>query len=215
MAAAKPAPKRARKGRLLQATVLVNGLVPLAMLIWDGAHDRLGVNPIDFITRTTGLLTLTFLIATLAVSTLRRLGAPAVIIKVRRTLGLFAFFYGCLHLMTWVWLDQFFHLGAMVEDALGRPFIAVGLVAFFLMVPMAVTSTDGWIRKLGGKRWRKIHQRIYLLSFLGLVHTWMLVKVIDTRQWVFALLLAFLLGERLLFALRGKLRAAPAPRDPG
>jgi sulfoxide reductase heme-binding subunit YedZ len=195
---------KAARGRWLKATVFVNGAVPLAMLVWDGAHDRLGVNPVDFITRTTGTLTLVFLIATLAVSTLRRLGVPAVIMKVRRMLGLYAFFYGLLHFMTYLWLDRFFHLQDVVGDLVGRPFITVGFAAFLLMVPMAVTSTDGMIRRLGGKRWRKIHRRMYWVVVLGLVHYLMLVKVVTAKQIWFGMVIAVLRGERLLVALREK-----------
>lgn len=197
---------RRPKALLFRASVFTNAAVPLGMLVWDGAHDRLGVNPIEFITRTTGTLTLVFLLATLGVSSLRRLGFPPVVGKVRRMLGLFTFFYASLHFLTYVWLDKFFHVGDIVADALGRPFIAIGLVAFFLMVPMAVTSTDRWIRKLSGGRWKKIHQRIYFLSFLGVVHAWMVVKVISTRQIMYGLVLAALLGERLIHTLRERAR---------
>jgi sulfoxide reductase heme-binding subunit YedZ len=193
-----------RKGRLLVATVTVNGAVPLVMLIWDWWRGGLGVNPVDFVTRTTGTLTLVFLIATLAISTLRRIGAPGVIVKARRVLGLYAGFYGLLHFMTWLWLDKFFHLQDAVADVLGRPFIAVGLLAFILMVPMAITSTDRAIRRLGGKQWRRIHRRIYFVAFLGMVHYVLLVKVVTGKQLGFGLVIGALLGERLMHSLRDR-----------
>jgi sulfoxide reductase heme-binding subunit YedZ len=195
----------------LKATVFVNALVPLGLLITDAIRGRLGVNPIEFVTRTTGTLTLVFLLLTLAVTPARRLFAAPVIGRLRRELGLFAFFYGALHFLTWLWLDKFFSLRGVVEDALGRLFIAVGLLAFFLMVPMALTSTDRSIKRIGGERWRRIHRRVYLVAALGVVHYWLLVKADLTRPAIFAVLLLFLLAARVFHALRA--RATPDPRE--
>lgn len=206
-AKAKPRRKERYEVRLLKATVFVNALVPLALLAWDALHDRLGVNPVEFVTRTTGTLTLVFLLLTLAVTPLRRaLGLP-ILARLRRMLGLYAFFYGSLHFLSYVWLDKFFSLRGIVEDAVGRPFITVGLIAFFLMVPQAVTSTDGWIKKLGKERWTRIHKRIYLLTALGVVHYWWLVKADVTKPLFFGLVLAALLGARAIHALKAKVGA--------
>lgn len=177
--------------------VLANGLLPLALLVGDALRDKLGANPIDFLTRTTGTLTLVFLLLSVAVTPARRLFALPWLGKFRRTLGLFAFFYGLLHFSTYVWLDQFFTLSAIATDVWTRPFIAVGMLAFFFMVPLAVTSTDSMIRRLGGKRWARLHRRVYLVAILGVVHYALLVKADLTKPVVYACILALLLGARL------------------
>jgi methionine sulfoxide reductase heme-binding subunit len=197
--AAKP-----QRNPVLKATVFVNALVPLALLGWDALHDRLGANPIEFITRTTGTLTLVFLLLTLAVTPARRFFDAPVLARLRRMLGLFAFFYGSLHFLTYVWLDKFFNLRAIGEDVLGRPFITVGMIAFFSMVPLAVTSTDAMAKRLGGARWRKIHKRIYWIAPLGVVHYWLLVKADVSKPLVFAVLTAILLGVRVVRQLTRK-----------
>jgi sulfoxide reductase heme-binding subunit YedZ len=183
--------------RFAKTVVLVNGLLPFLLLVWDAAQDRLGANPIDFVTRTTGTLTLIFLLLSLAVTPARQLFGLPWLGKFRRMLGLYAFFYGLLHFLTYVWLDQFFALSAIATDVLGRPFIAVGLAAFFFLVPLAVTSTDGMIRRLGGKHWAKLHRRVYLVAILGVVHYALLVKADLTKPLVYGLLLALLLGYRV------------------
>jgi sulfoxide reductase heme-binding subunit YedZ len=213
---AEPArPKKKRKQerpevRLLKATVFVNSLVPLALLGWDALHDRLGANPIEFVTRTTGTLTLVFLLLTLAVTPAKRLFHAPILARLRRMLGLFAFFYGTLHFLTYVGLDKFFSLHGIVEDVLGRWFITVGMLAYFSMIALAVTSTDGWAKKLGGAKWRKIHKRIYWIAPLGVVHYWLLVKADLARPIVFAVLLALLLGARVVHALKPRLGGAAA-----
>jgi methionine sulfoxide reductase heme-binding subunit len=209
---AKPKPKRKPERfevRFLKATVFVNALVPLALLLWDVAHDRLGANPIEFITRTTGTLTLVFLLLTLAVTPARRFFDAPILARLRRMLGLFAFFYGSLHFLTYVWLDKFFSLKGIVEDVLGRYFISIGMIAYFAMIMLALTSTDARIKKLGGPRWRQIHQRIYWIVPLGVLHYWMLVKADIVKPLVFALLTAFLLGIRAVHYLKPKLAAPP------
>jgi sulfoxide reductase heme-binding subunit YedZ len=195
----------------LKATVFVNALVPLALLVSDAIRGRLGVNPIEFVTRTTGTLTLVFLLLSLAVTPARRLFGAPIIGRLRRMLGLYAFFYGALHFLTWLWLDKFFSLKGVVEDVLGRLFVFVGLCAFFLMVPMALSSTDKAIQRLGGEKWRRIHRRVYLVAALGVLHYWLLVKADVTRPAIFAVVLAFLLGARAFHALRA--RPTPDPRE--
>ena len=137
-------------------------LVPALLLAWRGFHGGLGANPIEFITHATGDWTLRFLAITLAVTPLRKLLRWPDLIKFRRMLGLFAFFYGSLHFLTYVWLDKFFDWADIVKDVGKRPFITAGFTAFILLVPLAITSTVGWIRRMGGKQWRRLHSLIYV-----------------------------------------------------
>jgi sulfoxide reductase heme-binding subunit YedZ len=177
--------------------LFINGMVPLALLGWDAYHNRIGANPIEFVTRTTGILTLVFLLLTLSITPLRKLTKIQWLIRFRRMLGLYAFFYGSLHFITYVWFDKFFHLKTIGEDILNRPFIAVGMTAFFLMVPLAITSTDKMIKRVGGKRWQSLHRLVYISAIGGVFHYWLLVKA-DTRIPLrFAAVLAVLLGYRL------------------
>ena len=193
--------------RLLKLPAFVLCLGPAFVLTWKGFHDLLGANPIDVITRTTGRWTLTFLLITLAITPLRRITSMAWLIRFRRMLGLFAFFYGCLHLMTYVWLDKFFDVHAMLHDIAKRRFITAGMTAWALMLPLALTSTAGWIRRLGGKRWRILHRLIYFSAAAGVVHFIWLVKADLRRPLTYAALLAVLLTFRLLTWLRARVRA--------
>ena len=175
--------------------LFINALVPLALLLWDVYHKRVGANPLEFVTRTTGMLTLVFLMITLAVTPVRKTFALNRLIKFRRMLGLFAFFYGSLHLLTYIWFDRYFNIKSVPGDVVSRPFIAVGMTGFILLVPLAITSTDQMIKRIGGKRWSRLHSLIYLAGIAGVVHFWMLVKS-DTRLpltfgFVLVLLLAF------------------------
>jgi methionine sulfoxide reductase heme-binding subunit len=198
--------------------IFVNCLVPLVMLGWDAYHHRLGANPIEFATRTTGVLTLLFLLLSLAITPLRKaLGLPWMV-KFRRMLGLFGFFYGCLHLLTYVWFDKFFGFRAIVEDVIKRPYITVGMASFIFLIPLAITSTQRMVKRLGGKRWNRLHRAAYIAATGGVIHYYMLVKA-DTREpLLFALALAVLLGYRLLnkylprFTERTPRRAQAAPR---
>ncbi len=177
--------------------VLVNGLVPLTLLLWDIYRGRVGANPVEFATRTTGMLTLTFLFLTLAINPIRKISRQNDVIKYRRMLGLFAFFYGSIHFLTYVWFDRAFGVRATVTDIAQRPFIAVGVIALFLMVPLAITSTKKMVKRLGGKRWQRLHRLVYLAAVGGVVHYWMLVKS-DTRlPLTFGFVLLLLLGYRL------------------
>jgi methionine sulfoxide reductase heme-binding subunit len=181
-----------------KVVIFVNALVPLTLMLWDVYHKRVGANPVEFVTRTTGMLTLIFLLITLAVTPLRKVTGANWLTKFRRMVGLFAFFYGATHLLTYIWFDRGFNLRSVLPDVAQRPFIAVGMTAFFLMVPLAITSTDKMIKRLGGKRWIKLHRLVYLAAALGVLHFWMLVKS-DTRlPLAFAFILALLFGHRLL-----------------
>ena len=199
--------------RFSKLVVFANALVPLALLAWDAYHHRLGANPQEFATRSTGVLTLVLLFATLAVTPLRKLTKANWLIKLRRTLGLFAFFYGALHLLTYVWFTEWFNLGEIARDTLKRRFIFVGMASFLLMIPLAVTSTDAMIKRLGGKRWARLHKLTYVAGVGGVIHYWMIVKAITSTQIAFAAALALLLGARLVFNLtKPKPKAKVQPR---
>ena len=185
--------------KFAKVVVFVNAAVPLVLLGWDAYYHRLGANPLEYFTHTTGTLTLVFLLLTLAVTPLRKaLGLPWMV-KLRRMVGLYAFFYGFLHLTAYVWFDKSFNFGAVAEDVWKRRFILVGMFSFFLMMPLAITSTNAMVRRLGGKRWNLLHRLVYVSAAGGVVHYWLLVKA-DTRVPLgFGIALAILLLARSLF----------------
>jgi sulfoxide reductase heme-binding subunit YedZ len=194
--------------RWIKILVFLLCLAPLARLGWLAWQQDLGANPIERITHFTGDWTLRLLVATLAVTPLRKLLSMPVLIRYRRMLGLFAFFYGSLHFLTYIWLDKFFDLHDVAKDVAKRPFITVGFTAFVLLIPLAVTSTAGWIRRMGGRRWQLLHRLIYATAALAVVHYYWLVKS-DIRLPVFyGTLVAVLLGYRLAVYLRGRKGAA-------
>lgn len=160
--------------------VVVNCLVPFVMLAWDTVRGALGANPLEFITHVTGMLALVFITLSLAVTPLRRMTGMQWLAVHRRTLGLFGFAYAVLHLFAYVWFDKNFGVVAIVDDVWKRPFIAIGMATFVLMVPLAVTSTNAMIKRVGGKRWRMLHRLVYVVGVGGVVHFFMLVKA-DTR----------------------------------
>src|SRR5499433_1781412 len=162
--------------RYFKPVLFLACLIPLGRLAWLGFHSGLGANPIEFITHSTGDWTLTFLLVTLSITPLRRLTRQYWLISLRRMLGLFAFFYGFLHLMTYVWLDKFFDVHEMLHDIAKRKFITAGMTAWSLMLPLALTSTAGWIRRLGGRRWQQLHRLIYFSAAAGVIHFICLVK---------------------------------------
>ncbi len=178
--------------------VFVNALIPLVLLLLDLYRGRVGPNPLEFATRTTGMLTLVFLSLTVAITPLRRIFGANSLVQFRRMLGLFAFFYGTLHLLTYIWFDRLFNLASTVKDIAQRPFILVGMTAFLLMLPLAITSTNKMVKRLGGKRWARLHRVVYVAAVLGVVHFWMLVKSDVRLPLTFAFIILFLLGYRLL-----------------
>ena len=184
--------------------IFINALVPLALLSYDGFAGNLGANPVEFFLRTTGVLTLIFLLVTLMVTPLRKIFGWNNLIKFRRMLGLFAFFYGFLHLVTYSVFDKNFDFPAIAADVWQRPFIAVGMLAFFLLIPLAVTSTNGMIKRLGGKNWARLHKLTYAVAILGVIHFWMIVKSDLTYPFLFALVLTGLLGHRIFAAQKSK-----------
>jgi sulfoxide reductase heme-binding subunit YedZ len=178
--------------------LFINSLVPLTLLLWDWYRNRVGANPLEFVTHTTGMLTLVFLLISLAVTPARHITGINWLVKFRRMLGLYAFFYGFLHLLTYLWFDRGFALRGVPGDIVKRPFIAIGMTAFFLMVPLAITSTNNMVKRLGGKRWGKLHRLVYLAAIGGVVHYWMLVKS-DTRlPLTFGFILLLLLAYRVI-----------------
>jgi sulfoxide reductase heme-binding subunit YedZ len=193
----------------LKAVIWVACLVPFLRLGYLGLTGGLGANPIEFITLSTGTWTLVLLLSTLAITPLRIITRQNRLVKFRRLVGLFAFFYGCLHFLTYVWLDQFFDFPAMLRDVGKRPFITMGLTAFSLLVPLAATSTTRAIRWLGGRRWQWLHRLIYVSAIAAVIHFWWKVKADVRKPEIFAAALALLLGFRIIFWARGKFLAAP------
>jgi sulfoxide reductase heme-binding subunit YedZ len=182
-------------------------VAPFAHLVWGVVYDALGANPVEAVTHSTGWWTLFLLCATLAVTPLRRATGANWLLKLRRMLGLFAFFYVVLHFLTYIWLDQWFDLIAMAKDVLMRPYITVGFTAFLLLIPLAATSTDATRRRLG-RNWQRMHRFVYLIVVFGVLHFWWLVKRDVTEPALFALAVAALLGVRLLWWLRQRGRLA-------
>lgn len=183
--------------RWIKPVIFLVCLGPLAWLAWKGFHGMLGANPIEVITHSTGDWTLTFLLVTLSITPLRKLTRQYWLVGLRRMFGLYAFFYGCLHLTTYVWLDKFFAVHEMLADVAKRRFITAGLTAFLLMTPLALTSTKGWIRRLGGKRWSAVHRLIYFSAMAGVIHYIWLVKADLRRPLEYGAVLAMLLLYRL------------------
>ena len=195
----------------VKAPVFAVCLLPAIYLAWGASANALGANPIKTITEETGTWTLRFLVLTIAITPLRRLTGWNVLQRFRRMLGLFAFFYGTLHLLTYVWLDQFFVVADIVKDVAKRPFITMGLMAFLLMVPLALTSTAGWIRRLG-RQWQSLHRLVYLSAAGGVIHYWWLVKADTARPLRYGLIVAVLLAARIVWALRKRApRRVPVP----
>ena len=210
----------------LKPPVLLLALLPLFVLIAQalspqfpagpilarfGLDQDLGANPVEFVQHATGNCTLIFLCLTLAITPLRKITNQPWLIKFRRMLGLFAFFYGCLHFLTYLWPDQQFNLAGMMKDVGKRPFITMGFTAFVLMIPLALTSTAGMIRRLGGKRWQRLHRLIYASAVAGVIHYLWLVKSDIRKPLAYAAVVALLLGYRLVFAMRSKIHRQPAP----
>ena len=184
----------------IKVTLFLVCLLPLARAAYI-VLGGMAVNPIEFITRSTGTWTLVMLLAGLAITPLRRLSGANWLIKLRRMLGLFAFFYACLHFTTYIWLDQFFDLTAVLRDIAKRPFITIGFAAFVLLIPLAATSTDAMLRRLK-RNWGRLHRLVYPIAALGVLHYLWLVKRDLTQPLLYAAVLAVLLGLRLWWRYR-------------
>jgi len=187
----------------LKRAIFVLALVPLLRMVYLTVTDQL-VDPLEFITRGTGDWTLYFLCITLAVTPLRRLSGWNWLIKLRRMLGLYTFFYGLLHFITFLWFDHFFDVREMWKDVLKRPFITVGFIAFVLLIPLALTSTNGMIKRLGGKRWQWLHRLIYIIAPLAILHFWWMKagKHNFTQPIIFGSIVGVLLLMRVWYAIR-------------
>ena len=198
--------------RWFKPLVFIAGLGPLLRLGWKAYSGLLGANPIEVITHSTGDWTLIFLMVTLSVTPLRKITGQLWLVRYRRMIGLFAFFYGVLHFLTYIWLDKFFDVHEMLVDIAKRKFITVGFTAFVLMIPLALTSTRGWIGRLGGKRWNLLHRLIYCSALGGVIHYWWLVKADIRKPLQYACVLLVLLGYRLVVWLRPREIALPGRR---
>ncbi len=204
----------------VRAALFVAALLPLLRLVALGFADRLGANPVEFVTRSTGTWTLVMLCLTLAVTPLRHLLGWPWLIRLRRLLGLYAFFYAVLHFGTWVWLDQWFDLASMIADVVERPFVTAGFTAFLLMLPLAATSTQAMMRRLG-HRWQELHRLVYAIAVLGVLHFWWhkAGKNDLAEPMAYAAVVGVLLGLRVLRQLLrrrhapGSARQAPLERE--
>jgi len=181
----------------LQLYLFLACTVPAVQLFWAIGTGELGANPLETVRDTTGIWTLRFLLITLAITPIRRMSGWHGVIRARRMLGLFAFFYAALHFVSYVWLDQFFAIEGMIDDLSKRPFIMAGYASFVLLIPLAVTSTKKWIGRLGGKRWQLLHRVVYVSAIAGVVHYFWRVKLDVQRPIIYGLLLGALFLTRL------------------
>ncbi|OQW75523.1 MAG: sulfoxide reductase heme-binding subunit YedZ [Proteobacteria bacterium ST_bin11] len=188
--------------RCLKTLVFLAALLPVGLLMTAAWQDDLGANPVEKITHNTGYWTLTFLLLSLSATPLRQLSGAVWLVRIRRMLGLFAFFYACLHFLTYLILDQFFDWAAIAEDILKRPYITVGFAAFLMLIPLAVTSTNAMQRRLGGKNWKRLHRLVYLIASGGVVHFAWLVKKDLSQPLLFGAILALVLAVRWFFSVK-------------
>jgi len=184
--------------RYIKPVVFFICLLPLVMLVWDGFHDALGANPVEKITHRTGDWTLRFLLLTLSVTPLRKLLNWKFMMRFRRMLGLFAFFYACLHFVTYLVFDHFFDFGEIAKDILKRPYVTVGFTGFVLLIPLAITSTNNMKKRLG-KNWKRLHQLVYVIAVCGILHYLWLVKADLLQPLIYAAILLLLFGVRAWF----------------
>ena len=210
--------RRLLTSKWTKAVLFLICLVPFASLCWRALHAGLGANPVEFVQHATGDWTLRFLLFTLTITPLRKLLNLPDLIRFRRMLGLFAFFYVCLHFLTYIGPDQSFSLAGMWKDVQKRRYVTVGFTAFVLLIPLALTSTAGWIRRLGGRRWRMLHRAIYVSAVCGVIHYYWLVKS-DVRKPLFyaamvAILLAWRLGDWFLRRKRQLVQSSASRRVP-
>jgi methionine sulfoxide reductase heme-binding subunit len=189
---------------VFRGVIFAAALVPAVGLVYWTLTGNTGPNPIDFITDTTGTSALTFLMLSLTVTPLRRIMARNELIRLRRMLGLFAFFYACLHMLTWSVLDWFFDFASMADDIVKRPFITMGMTTFLLLLPLAITSTSGWIRRLG-RKWQQLHRLVYVAAATAVIHFWWVVKADFRQPRLWAVALTVLFGFRAWWTLRARL----------
>lgn len=195
-------PPTPRQFAVLKTALFLLCLAPLAGLVHGAVTDNLGANPIEAVTRGLGDWALRLLLITLSVTPLRRLSGLNWLLKLRRMLGLYAFFYAFLHFVSYLWLDQFFDWGEILKDIVKRPFITVGFAAFLLLIPLAITSNNAMIRRLGGRNWQLLHRAVYAMALFAVLHFWWMVKLDITQPALYAGVLAILLGMRVAWWLR-------------
>jgi methionine sulfoxide reductase heme-binding subunit len=200
--------------RVIKSAVFLACLVPLAILARDAFTGGLGANPIEEVELRTGRWALRFLAAALAVTPLRRISGWNELIRYRRMLGLFAFFYATVHLSAYVGLDMFFDWGDIVEDVVKHPYVTIGLATWLLLLPLAITSTNGWVRRLGGKRWARLHRLVYVAAITGTIHYLWAVKKDTYLPLVYLTVFVLLLGWRVVAAARRRARMRTAPQPP-
>ena len=206
---------RSRLIAIVKIVLFLASLGPLAYLVVKALQNDLGANPVEFVTHATGDSALIFLLCSLAITPLRKIANLPDLIRFRRMLGLYAFFYASLHLLTFVGLDHHFHWVEVLPDVYKRPFVTAGFTAWLLMVPLALTSTAWSIRKLGGKRWNLLHRLVYFSAIAGVVHYWWLVKKDITDPAIYAVILTVLLGYRLAVKFIDRRRSAAPSLAPG
>jgi methionine sulfoxide reductase heme-binding subunit len=199
--------------RWMKVPVFVLCLAPFLWLAWLFWQQDLGPNPLETITHFTGDWAIRLIVATLAITPLRRVLNLPDLVRFRRMLGLFAFFYGCLHLLIYLYFDRLFVFSSIFRDVAKRPFITMGMAAFLLMLPLAVTSTKGWIRRLGGKRWQALHRLVYFSAIAAVIHYYWLVKSDIRMPLLYGTLVAILLLYRVAMWLRGRAPKKAAGRS--
>ena len=199
----------------VRTTLFVLALLPLARLVALGFADDLGANPVEFLLRSLGTWTLVALLTTLSITPLRWLTGWAWLVRLRRMLGLFAFFYGTLHIVTYVWIDHFFNWVEITADIVKRPYLTFGFVAYVLMIPLAATSTNAMVRRLGGRNWQRLHRAVYAIAILGVLHYWFhkLGKNDLAQPMLYALVLTALLAARAFKRAAGRLPASSPARQ--
>lgn len=189
---------------VLKVVVFIVCLVPLAQLGWGLYQDTLGANPVETLIRSLGRWALKFLLITLAITPLRKLTGWGWLMRFRRMLGLYAFFYAAVHWSVYLGLDQSFDWIAIAKDIIKRPFITMGMLAFTMLLPLAITSTNGMVRRMGFDNWQKLHRAVYAVGICAVLHFWWLVKLDATWPKIYAAVLALLLGMRLVWRWRAR-----------
>ena len=183
---------------IFKVIVFLLALLPLARLVYGALTNNLGVNPVEFMTRFTGDWAMHFLLITLAITPLRKLTGWTWLIKFRRMMGLYVFFYACLHFLTYIWFDQFFNVGEIIQDIIKRPFITIGFISLMLLIPLAVTSNQAMMRRLK-HNWQKLHRLVYPISLLVMLHYFMMIKADYKEALIYLAILLILLAYRLPF----------------
>ena len=191
--------------RLFKGSLFIVFLMPLVVLLFGLFNEQLGANPIEVLTRDTGQWALRFLLISLSISPLRLLFGWHFLAPIRRMVGLYCFFYASVHMLLYIWLDQFFNLGDIIDDIIERPFITVGVISFLALIPLAVTSNDKMKKRLGSERWKNLHSLVYFIGMAGALHFFMLVKKDITEPLIYIAILVILLGIRLFRYGRRKL----------